>query len=115
MSTADFSWQAAQLTEAIQCCHSIFADVAQEFRIVALEQRRPFMLLRPTLSLDGNVWVALYGENLMEGVSGFGDTPEAAAHAFDLAWLNMTKEHNHWEMHSKTANQSGAGPGKERG
>lgn len=34
---------------------------------------------------DGDQWLFLWGENLQEGVSGFGDTPEAAAEAFDFA------------------------------
>lgn len=52
------------------------------------EQRlRPFMLLRPRMVLDGNMWCALYGDNLQDGVAGFGDTPEKAAEAFDKAWV----------------------------
>lgn len=50
------------------------------------ERMRPFYLLRPALRLDGNQWCALYGENLQEGVAGFGDTPAKAAEAFDVAW-----------------------------
>ena len=34
---------------------------------------------------DGNQWCFLWGENLQEGVSGFGCTPEDAACAFDSA------------------------------
>ncbi len=48
---------------------------------------RPSVLYRPSLGLDGNQWCALYGANLMEGVSGFGPSPEAAMAAFDRAWL----------------------------
>lgn len=57
---------------------------------VALQQKRPFMLLRPKISKDGAQWCALLGENMQIGVCGFGDTPEAAAIAFDLEWLNGT-------------------------
>lgn len=39
--------------------------------------------MRPRLYIDGNQWCALYGENLMEGVAGFGDSPAAACYAFD--------------------------------
>lgn len=52
------------------------------------ERQRPFMLLRPKMYPDGNAWCALYGDNLQEGVAGFGDTPAAAAVNFDIAWLN---------------------------
>ena len=56
--------------------------------LVELERKRPFMLLRPRMFPDGNQWCALYGDNLQEGISGFGDTPEQAAHQFDIEWLN---------------------------
>ena len=41
---------------------------------------------KPTLSIDGNQWCALYGEDLQNGVAGFGDSPELAMYAFDAAW-----------------------------
>ena len=47
---------------------------------------RPSYMLRPRLSIDGNQWCALYGENLQDGVAGFGDSPEDAYTAFDDAW-----------------------------
>jgi hypothetical protein len=47
----------------------------------------PHVLMRPKLALDGNQWCALYGENLQEGVAGFGDTPAGAMQAFDQAWM----------------------------
>lgn len=47
------------------------------------DQRMPFVLLRPKLYPDGNQWCALYGENLQEGVCGFGDTPELAMYDFN--------------------------------
>lgn len=42
-----------------------------------------FALLRPTLTIDGNQWCCLYGEDLQSGIAGFGDTPHKAI----LAWL----------------------------
>ncbi|MFA5344419.1 MAG: hypothetical protein WC381_10715 [Kiritimatiellia bacterium] len=52
------------------------------------EQWRPFIQLAAhiRISLDGGEWCALYGENLQDGVAGFGDSPENAARAFDKAW-----------------------------
>lgn len=47
---------------------------------------RPSVLFRPSLSIDGNQWCALYGTNLQDGVAGFGDTPEAAMKDFDAQW-----------------------------
>ncbi len=58
----------------------------------AVEQRRPFVQLRPRLFIDGDRWCALYGANLMEGVAGFGDSPEHAAWDFDRAFCAAIKE-----------------------
>jgi hypothetical protein len=55
----------------------------------------PCVLYRPALSVDGNQWCALYGENLQDGVAGFGDSPADAMAAFNKAWhakLNAAKE-----------------------
>ena len=62
--------------------------VAQDFSIAAAEQQRPFVLLKPRMFPDGNQWCALYGENLQDGVAGFGDTPAKAASDFNVQWLN---------------------------
>lgn len=67
------------------CMDARTADARFE---VALDAKRPFMLLRPRVYPDGDMWCVLYGENIQEGVAGFGETPEKAAIAFDLAWLN---------------------------
>ncbi len=61
--------------------------IAQEFCIAAGELARPSAVYRPAVYPDGDKWCALYGVNLMEGVCGFGDTPEEAMRAFDQAWL----------------------------
>ena len=53
----------------------------------AFQQMRPCVLFKPTLSQDGDMWCALFGENLQEGVAGFGETPAKAMWAFDEAWM----------------------------
>lgn len=53
---------------------------------VANSWQRPSVLLRPRLYPDGNAWCALYGDNLQEGVAGFGPTPAHAMIAFDEAF-----------------------------
>lgn len=50
------------------------------------EIARPSILYRPTVAPDGDKWCALYGSNLMEGVAGFGDTPDEAMRDFDQNW-----------------------------
>ncbi len=46
----------------------------------------PSTVYRPKLSIDGNQWCALYGDDLQNGVAGFGDSPAEAMTAFDAAW-----------------------------
>lgn len=53
----------------------------------AAQYERPSVLYRPRLSIDGSQWCALYGENLQDGVAGFGDSPNDAMWSFDLAWI----------------------------
>lgn len=60
-------------------------ELAQQ---AVLDHNTPFATLKPRMFPDGNQWCALYGDNLQEGVAGFGGTPEKAQIAFDLAWLN---------------------------
>ena len=50
------------------------------------ERLRPFMLLKPSVFPDGANWCALYGEDLQNGVAGFGETPDAASRDFDKNW-----------------------------
>lgn len=61
-------------------------EFVQSVSAVAMEWTRPSIMLRPTISLDGNKWCALYGDNLQDGVAGFGDTPEEAFRDFDKNW-----------------------------
>lgn len=70
----DLSFYAQQATQA-----------AQE---AAGEYTRPSVLHRPSLNLDGNVWIALYGDNLQVGVVGTGRSPDEAMRDFDLSWHN---------------------------
>jgi hypothetical protein len=68
----DISWLKSQAQSAVAGIES--------------DLRRPFVLLRPRMFIDGNQWCALYGDNLQDGVAGFGDTPDLASHAFDKEW-----------------------------
>lgn len=51
----------------------------------------PSTIFRPKLSLDGDQWCALYGDNLQSGVAGFGDSPALAMADFDRAWHTPIK------------------------
>lgn len=52
------------------------------------EQLRPSILFQPRVFKDGDRWCCLKGENLTEGVAGFGDTPDKATREFDKEWVN---------------------------
>lgn len=63
-------------------------NAAQEANITEQARRAPHVLMRPRVYPDGTKWCALYGEDLVMGVAGFGDTPEEACAAFDQAWFH---------------------------
>lgn len=65
----------------------MLVPIAQEaIGILTHAYDRPSAVYRPTLSLDGNMYCALYGENIMEGCAGFGATAEEAMWDFDKNW-----------------------------
>ena len=57
----------------------------------AYMESRPSFILKPQLSIDGNQWCALYGDNLQNGVAGFGDSPDEAYQDFDKNWYGKLK------------------------
>lgn len=84
----------ASVYEAIRLgCDASHAIVMirQDFCIAASEMQKPSVLYRPSLSIDGDQWCALYGENLQDGVAGFGKSAYAAMLDFDKNWhANLT-------------------------
>ncbi len=57
----------------------------------------PSVMYRPALSIDGDQWCALYGDDIQSGVAGFGDSPSLAMSDFDKNWyakLQLKKEPN---------------------
>lgn len=42
--------------------------------------------LKPRITKDGSMWCVLYGDNLQEGIAGFGDTPYQAILDFNSAF-----------------------------
>jgi len=55
----------------------------------AWQHMRPSVLYRPTISLDGNCYCALYGDDLMAGCAGFGETMADAMTDFDKNWMQQ--------------------------
>jgi hypothetical protein len=45
-----------------------------------------FAMLKPALSKDGDQWCVLFGEDLMTGIAGFGDTPHEAILVWNRKW-----------------------------
>ena len=71
---------------------SHYAAMAAECsRGASAEQCRPSVLFKPNLSIDGDRWCALYGEDLQRGVAGFGDSPAEAMWDFDRQWGTKIK------------------------
>lgn len=61
-------------------------NIKQEFMFTAAMMQRPCVLFRPKIFIDGSQWCALYGDNLQDGVAGFGDSVEKAMEDFDKNW-----------------------------
>ena len=59
-----------------------FESIAESF----IGNRAPSAIYRPRISIDGNKWCALYGDNLQDGVAGFGDSVATAMQDFNRAW-----------------------------
>jgi len=51
-----------------------------------------FSILKPSIKKDGNQWCVLYGENIQEGICGFGDTPYKAILSFNGEWYKSLKQ-----------------------
>jgi hypothetical protein len=82
MSVLDEQWQ-----QHIANTVSHWCEMARESaREAAAEYVRPSAVFKPRLSIDGDQWCALYGENLQDGVAGFGDSPADAMRDFDRNW-----------------------------
>lgn len=43
-------------------------------------------VLSPRISIDGDKWSVVYGENMQDGVCGFGTSPIKAMYDFNKAW-----------------------------
>lgn len=63
--------------------------------MIADAMQRPSVLYRPTISLDGDCYCALYGEDLMSGCAGFGKTMAEAMTDFDKNWTQQKAPPQH--------------------
>ena len=74
------------LREAFGDGFHVMQRVGQAYIDAALEQARPSTIYRPRIAIDGNMWAAVYGDNIQEGVAGFGESPALAMADFDKNW-----------------------------
>lgn len=80
------------LMAANAVAHEAFC-AGQAWQQAASAQERPSVLWKPRLFRDGDQWCALLGENIQDGVVGFGSSPDAAMQAFDVAWREDLSDH----------------------
>jgi hypothetical protein len=65
------------------------ADIQHDSEMQRIYQETEYglmALLKPRVVKDGNKWCVLYGDNLQDGVCGYGDTPYKAMLEFNKAW-----------------------------
>ena len=53
---------------------------------IAWRYGRPSVSMKPKIFRDGDMWCCLLGDNIQEGICGFGETPAKACSNFDLAF-----------------------------
>lgn len=58
----------------------------------AYRRRLWAVVLGLTPKRDGNQWCILYGENLQEGIAGFGGTPDAAMRDFEMKFTDPREQ-----------------------
>lgn len=61
-------------------------DVINTWAWTAQLNGSPHVIYKAKVVQDGNAWCASVGENPMEGVFAYGDTPQQACEEFDKAW-----------------------------
>lgn len=67
----------------------MYSDRQHELKMAILYEQAEynlFSMLKPRVFMDGDKWCVLYGDNLQDGVAGFGDTPHDAVIDFNKAW-----------------------------
>lgn len=54
--------------------------------LIEAEEMNLIRILKPKIFIDGNQWCVLYGNNIQDGICGFGETPRKAVYDFNKAW-----------------------------
>ena len=74
-------------------CHAA-QQAGYEIQVAAQHYTCPSVIWKPKLSIDGDQWCALFGDDLQSGVAGFGDSPQEAMLDFDKAWYRKLTPSN---------------------
>ena len=64
----------AQIESSQRQHHDVLEHQERMYLVTIQSDYALFALLKPRVIKDGNQWCVLYGENLQEGIAGFGDT-----------------------------------------
>ena len=72
--------------QQMNAVHEIGRQAGFAFENISWALTKPHVIYKVTPVPEGTSWMCLLGDNLQEGIAGFGDTPAEAAAAFDKAW-----------------------------
>jgi len=67
-----------------------FLNAMMNIEMASQIAMEPFTIYKPKILPDGNQWCVLLGDNIQEGVVGFGDTPRKAVVNFNHNFDNQT-------------------------
>jgi len=62
---------------------------SKQVAAIEAEEYNKFALLKPKIYIDGNQWCVLLGDDIVEGIVGFGDTPYLAILDWNRAWTEQ--------------------------
>lgn len=86
-------WRAAEEIDALRAERDRMREALERYvedleRSIVIESQEFNLvkMLSPRIFIDGNQWCVLYGEDLMSGVAGFGESPILAVYDFNKAW-----------------------------
>lgn len=70
-------------------------EIQHQIKLETLETEQQYLrfsTLKPKIFKDGNQWCVLLGENIQEGIAGFGNTPNEAIINWDGEFYKTIKE-----------------------
>ncbi len=80
------------MNECIDCGCGRLMSAHAEIYAAACETNTAHIAMRPRIYIDGDQWCALYGENVQDGIAGFGKSPYEAMMDFDRSYFGKLDE-----------------------